>query len=214
MNYDRDILIKNIRQLMKDNDVTQSDLAQISDTYQNRVSNLLNGSGDFTISQLVSIAVYFKVSLDDLLGLTSENKKESNYETYSDIFKIFFSLADSLDITIKNVNRRSVEGPNLDEFLGNYDPRFDDIVQRAISFSDDVIVNVLGEWRTALEEITQLTGGEELYETWKQGILSKYNFKIGSQKTNSLSEVNGELSPNIKKCDSFLDISDEELPFA
>lgn len=214
MNYDRNILIKNICQLMKDNDITQNDLAQISNTHQNRVSICLNGKGDFTIPQLIDIASHFDVSLDDLLGLKSEHKEDTKYETYSDIFKIFFSLADSLDITIRDMTVSDIYGSDSDVFPSGYDSRFDSLIQRAVSFSDDVIINVLGEWRTAVEEMEQLTGGKKLYETWKQGILSEYNFKVGSQSPNSANDTKTESTSAVQSNDDFMNIPDKELPFS
>lgn len=68
-NYDSDILIQNIKMLMKDNDITQTKLADILHMPQSNVSKALseNDKKSFTLDQLVGIAKHFRVSIDFLM---------------------------------------------------------------------------------------------------------------------------------------------------
>lgn len=160
----------------------------------------------------MAIASYFQISLDCLFGVERENKKEAICETYSDIFKMLFSLGDSLDITIKDMYKSDIYGYGSDESGESYDSRFDTFEQCAVSFGDAVIIDVLGEWQTALKA-RNLTDGERLYETWKQGIFSKYNFEIGSQSPVS-SDARTDPTSSTQGNESLADIPDEEMPFS
>lgn len=69
-NYDADILIQNIRSLMKDKNITQEKLADILGMSQSNVSKALSKSDkkSFTLDQVVGIAKYFNISIDVLVG--------------------------------------------------------------------------------------------------------------------------------------------------
>lgn len=69
-NYDTDILIQNIKSLMKDKGVTQEKLAEILGMSQSNVSKALSerDKKSFTLDQVVGIAKHFDVSIDMLVG--------------------------------------------------------------------------------------------------------------------------------------------------
>lgn len=69
-NYDDNILIQNIHKLMKDNNITQQQLADILCMSQSNVSKALSKSDkkSFTLDQVVGIAKHFHVSIDMLIG--------------------------------------------------------------------------------------------------------------------------------------------------
>lgn len=73
------ILITNIKKLMKDNSITQEKLAEILGMSQSNVSKALNENDkkSFTFDQVVGIAKHFRVSIDKLVSNnrvpTSEN---------------------------------------------------------------------------------------------------------------------------------------------
>lgn len=69
-NYDTDILIQNIKSLMKDKGVTQEKLAEILGMSQSNVSKALSehDKKSFTLDQVVGIAKHFGVSIDMLVG--------------------------------------------------------------------------------------------------------------------------------------------------
>lgn len=69
-NYDRDMLIENIRIQMKKNDFSQQQLGEAIGMSQPNISKALNPheKKNFTIAQIVDIADLFHVSVDSLLG--------------------------------------------------------------------------------------------------------------------------------------------------
>lgn len=68
--YDEDILNKNIKELIKMNNVNQTKLGEIINLNQSNISNILNPEvkRSFTLDQVVGIAKYFNVSIDWLVG--------------------------------------------------------------------------------------------------------------------------------------------------
>jgi transcriptional regulator with XRE-family HTH domain len=66
----RDILISNIKNLMKNNNMTQQELAEVLDMSQPNISKALSVSDtkSFTLDQVVGIANHFNVTVDWLLG--------------------------------------------------------------------------------------------------------------------------------------------------
>lgn len=66
----KELLKTNIRQLMEEKKVTQAKLAEITEMSQPNVSKALNPKDKkcFTLEQLYTIARYFGVSLDELVG--------------------------------------------------------------------------------------------------------------------------------------------------
>lgn len=65
-NLDKDILIENIKRLMKEHDVTQPKLADDLHIGQPSISKCLNGKQSISIDLIYSIAQYFDVSIDSL----------------------------------------------------------------------------------------------------------------------------------------------------
>ena len=63
-------LVRNIRELMKKNSVTQAKLAEVLGMSQPNVSKALSEKDkkSFTLAQVVDIAEYFRVSVDFLVG--------------------------------------------------------------------------------------------------------------------------------------------------
>lgn len=74
-----DILIQNIRSLMKANNITQEKLADILGMSQPNVSKALSLKDKkcFTLDQVVGIANYFGVSIDFLVGNRSAKSQET-----------------------------------------------------------------------------------------------------------------------------------------
>lgn len=74
----RDILISNIKNLMKNNNMTQQELAEVLDMSQPNISKALSVSDtkSFTLDQVVGIAKHFNVSIDWLVG--NETKSIQN----------------------------------------------------------------------------------------------------------------------------------------
>ena len=74
--FNIDILKGNIRDLLKNNGVTQQQLADVLGMSQSNVSKALNekDSKCFTVEQIFGIANYFSVSIDWLMGFETAQK--------------------------------------------------------------------------------------------------------------------------------------------
>ena len=66
--------IEIIRDLREDNDLTQKQIADILQTTQQVYSAYENGNNELPIRHLITLAKFYKVSADYILGL----KKEKN----------------------------------------------------------------------------------------------------------------------------------------
>lgn len=83
-----DILISNINILMKKNDITQKQLADILGMSQPNVSKALSSKDKkcFTLDQIVGISNHFGVSIDFLVGNTEPKSREITPRSIADFF--------------------------------------------------------------------------------------------------------------------------------
>lgn len=113
--YNRDILMGNIKKLMKDNDITQEKLAEIANMQQSAISKCLNSGRDFSVEQIVEIAQYFKLSTDSLLGIQSQDiDKKSNSLTQRDVCKIINQISNLPGVRFWEITKERTE----EDFLG------------------------------------------------------------------------------------------------
>ncbi|MBR6158455.1 MAG: helix-turn-helix transcriptional regulator [Lachnospiraceae bacterium] len=112
--YDNEVLIRNISELMKNNDMTQVQLADILGMSQSNVSKALSlrDKKSFTLDQVAGIAQHFNVSVDFLLGLQNTTLNPNNQE---DIARFVAAL---LTNQIAKYKQISVEE---EVFVGSYD---------------------------------------------------------------------------------------------
>ena len=68
--------VERIRDLREDNDLLQKDVAKILNTTQQVYSRYENGTTEMPIRHIVTLAKFYKVSADYILGLS--DKKENN----------------------------------------------------------------------------------------------------------------------------------------
>ena len=61
-----------IRSLREDRDLTQAEVAKVIQTTQQQYSKIENGHADISGEKLKLLAEYYNVSIDYILGLTSE----------------------------------------------------------------------------------------------------------------------------------------------
>lgn len=64
---------KRIRELREDNDILQKDIAKLLNTTQQHYSRIENGSTEITADRIITLAKFYNVSADYILGL-SDNK--------------------------------------------------------------------------------------------------------------------------------------------
>ena len=79
-NWNYDMLKTNINELMKKNNTTQKQLAEAIGMTQPNLSRAISDSYTtrLTVEQLVSISLYFKVSVDRLLGLSFDDDTKTS----------------------------------------------------------------------------------------------------------------------------------------
>lgn len=78
-----------LKQLRKDNDLTQEDLAELIDVSRQAVYKWEIGKGYPTIDKILFLKHHFSISLDDLFG--EENKKmEKQHKTLWDSIREFY----------------------------------------------------------------------------------------------------------------------------
>lgn len=68
---------KRIRDLREDNDKLQKDIANILGISQQYYSEYENGNRPIPVQHLITLAKYYKTSIDYIVGLTDENRVEN-----------------------------------------------------------------------------------------------------------------------------------------
>lgn len=166
--YDFSKVKRNVERLRKERGITQEKLGEIIGVKQGRISVILkDNSNCFTLSQIIAIAEYFKVSVDELLGL-NEEKQTPKYETLSDIANALFSMARSN--TGLSLGTTNVKIEEIDHNTGYPDTYT--VSKNAIYFENDTINKLIGEWA----EIRNLKGvscKNDLLDLWEEKQLEK-----------------------------------------
>lgn len=112
--YDNEILIQNINDLMRNNGMTQVQLAEILGMSQSNVSKALSlrDKKSFTLDQVAGIAQHFNVSVDSLLG----HKQEAlNPKSQTDVARFVADLLANGTAKYKSINVEE------DVYVGSYD---------------------------------------------------------------------------------------------
>ena len=196
MKYNRDILIQNIKELMKKNNISQSILADaVSETVslaQARVSNCLNDkkSDNFTVEQIVAIADYFNVSVDSLIGIKSRQKSFSEI-TLKDVCKIINIIANMKGIKFIDIQNNEYIDSSINSILyhkNNY---------KAIYFSNQLyefpltynICNVhINEFIGKMTNLLNLKLNGELSQEDYDYLVSKHIEKLPNNTVDTLIE--------------------------
>lgn len=66
--------IKRLRDLREDHDLTQSEVAAVLGTSQTMYARYERGANELPIRHLLTLAAYYAVTTDYLLGLTDEER--------------------------------------------------------------------------------------------------------------------------------------------
>ena len=66
---------KRIRELREDNDIPQKEISKILNTSQQHYSRIEKGSTEITADRVVTLAKYYNVTTDYLLGLSDEKEQ-------------------------------------------------------------------------------------------------------------------------------------------
>lgn len=161
--YDNQIVTKNIARLMKDKGVTQTELAEGIGVSQSRISDCLRGERDFTLSQFVAIAVFFRTSTDKLLGFTPSTSKADEI-TLADVLQKLFDISKIIDINIGSVEIPDQQALPFSDYTKNV-PSF--------YFNDSILQKILEEWAAVSSLATQDNKmKEKLLRLWEEEALS------------------------------------------
>lgn len=115
MNY---LIAEKLKELRKDRNITQEDLAEILDISRSKVSSWENNKRDMTIKDAVNLADYYEISLDNLLNVKPIREKE-----YIEISYKFFkdkSIPLKQKAKIIRFMEESLKNDNVDELYENY----------------------------------------------------------------------------------------------
>lgn len=180
--YDIKIMKKNISRLMKDKDITQSQLADAAGMNQSRVSKILNPetSDCFTIQQLVAIAQALHVSTDSILGIKTEEIQSEEAEiTLADVCTKLFELDELAPLSFGLCENGKYEVPDSFTEIPL------ELQSPCIFFENQSITDFIAEWNEIKKINVQNTAlKNNVYSTWKSGSitgnkskLKKYDFK-------------------------------------
>lgn len=162
MKYDRNIIIDNILKLMNDNNTSQSDLAEILDTQQSRISICLNykKENDFTIKQLAAIAAHYNVSLDSLLGLEKEENTPKVINSLSELATLLFTINTHVPLKFEKITTQLEECsfPNEENLVKT---------RTAIYFDNEIMESVMAEWRELIQHTKGMNCSKKLLKLWE-----------------------------------------------
>lgn len=166
--YDINILKNNIRNIMKENHITQTELSERTGIDQPRISTVLSGktSECFTVPQLVNISVALKVSVDTLLGLKPPEKSKQEL-CMSDVCSKLFSIDEIIDIKIGSC--RTGEYEESDCFVDEAT----EIERPGIYFDNQPLSDFLKEWADIKSiNTSNIETKTKLLQLWKNERLS------------------------------------------
>lgn len=67
------MIIKRLKDLREDKDLTQNDIAKLLNITRQQYGLYENGNRDIRLNQLVTLALFYDTSIDYLLELTNQN---------------------------------------------------------------------------------------------------------------------------------------------
>ena len=168
------MLKRNISSLMENHkpEVTQEELGKVTGLSQPNISKLLSEKNEscFSIAQLISIADYFEVSLDSLVGRNLDNVKQKK-STMQDIISALFEL-EMVDFKI-NIKQEEIEeyNPISEKLFTN------EIISHNISFTLKYLDDFLSEWKSArtmtIDNKSVSKVAKDMYESWKKEKLNE-----------------------------------------
>ena len=202
--YDIKIMKRNISRLMKDKDITQSQLADAAGMNQSRVSKILNleTSDCFTIQQLVATAQALHVSTDSILGIKTEEIQPEKAEiTLADVCTKLFELDDMSPISFGTCANG--------EYTQNQNPYDAPIALESpcIFFKNEFVSDFIAEWSEMKDvNVKNESLKNNIYATWKSGIITQNESKP------KCLDFQDKYPYQVKLAESILE--DSELPFA
>ena len=112
------LISEKLRELRKDRNITQENLAEILDISRSKVSSWETNKRDMTITDAVNLANYYEISLDNLLRVNRIKEKEYIEISYSFFKNKSISLKEKTKII--KMMEESLKCENIDELYENY----------------------------------------------------------------------------------------------
>lgn len=112
------LISEKLRELRKDRNITQENLAEILDISRSKVSSWETNKRDMTITDAVNLANYYEISLDNLLRVNPIKEKEYIEISYSFFKNKSISLKEKTKII--KMMEESLKCENIDELYENY----------------------------------------------------------------------------------------------
>jgi len=98
----------NMKFLRKQKKMTQKELGEVLGYGYTTISNYENGRNEPSIEDLKKISLYFKVTIDYLVGNTFKNNSEQDYEMARELN----GIKNTLDELSEKINRLSILNQN------------------------------------------------------------------------------------------------------
>lgn len=200
--YNIGICKRNIKEIMdsKKPKITQNELAKHTGIPQPQISKNLaeDKSNFFTVQQLVSIANYLQVSVDDLLGTPQSQKGtiSNSIGTLSDLAEILFTLNKQISLKFENVITEETE----DDFPKS---------RTAMYFDNPSIERLISEWKKIIESTKDIECRNELLTLWEKDRLGKLKEYLAENDYMGIDEYSREIcSEHLKHIDD-----DDYTPF-
>lgn len=112
------LISEKLRELRKDRNITQENLAEILDISRSKVSSWETNKRDMTITDAINLANYYEISLDNLLRVNSIKEKEYIEISYSFFKNKSISLKEKTKII--KMMEESLKYENIDELYEIY----------------------------------------------------------------------------------------------
>ena len=112
------LISEKLRELRKDRNITQENLAEILDISRSKVSSWETNKRDMTITDAINLANYYEISLDNLLRVNPIKEKEYIEISYSFFKNKSISLKEKTKII--KMMEESLKCENIDELYENY----------------------------------------------------------------------------------------------
>lgn len=171
------ILKENIKKLMENHKpkVTQSQIGKITGATQPQISKYFSDTDNsfFRVDQLIAIADYFEVSIDELAG-RNFNSSRKHTSTMRDIIAALFEL-EKVDF---DINERQTPGMDANPLTG--EPYNTTFITHDISFRLDFLDDFLLKWNQArsIAATSDEPIFKQMYEAWKKEQLNKAESKF------------------------------------
>lgn len=162
-----DIVKENIKRIMNEKGINQSELEERTGIPQSRISAALSfGNGKcFTTEQIIKLASedVFNCSTDEiLLPPGNEENTKNNIETVSDVFKMLFEIDEFMNLNIEWYRVDAPWGINGHEDMPG------------ICSYSTIFGKILNEWRQLKETTLEEPLKSKIIKQWQQDTLKLY----------------------------------------